>query len=97
MLRETVRETNSSERAAEAAKIDKDEGINNTNTWSDKVEAKLEKTDAEVDRLLTGTFRPNRSARRTFDLELNLHESKLKLHHELALSKTKNAKCSYDP
>ena len=42
-LRETVRETNNSKRAAQAAK--------ETNTWSDEVEAKLEKSDAEVERL----------------------------------------------
>ena len=44
-LQETVRETNNSKRAAEAAKIkiDKDEGIDIINNWSDEVEAKLER------------------------------------------------------
>ena len=50
-LRETVRETNNFRRAAEAAKIDKNEKIEQINTWSNEVEAKPEKADAEVERL----------------------------------------------
>ena len=52
-LRETVCETNNCKRAAEEAKIDKNEEIEQTNMWSNEVEAKLEK------------FRRNRSTKRT--------------------------------
>ena len=94
-LQETVRETNNSKRAAEAAKIDKDEGTDIINNCSDEVEAKLEKANAEVERLpkwISGMERSDEivrlEGRVRFDLELKLHERKLKLQHELALPKT---------
>jgi len=92
-LRETVRETNNSKRAAEAAKIDKDEGIEQINTWSDEVEVKLEEADAEVERLQKWISDKERSEEIVaqegrFELELQLLEKKLKMQHELAMSKT---------
>ena len=92
-LRETVRETNEFKRVVEAAKISNSEDVEEINEWNGEVDAKLEKADAEVSSLEKWISDKERSEEivaqeERLNLELKLHEKKLRMQRELSLTKT---------
>lgn len=71
------------------------------NEWSNEIEAKLESADAEVERLQHWILNKERSdeiipPEERFNLELKVHERKLKMQHELAMFKP-NCKITETP
>ena len=92
-LRETVRESNELKRAAEAAKIELGESVEKINDWNNETDAKIELADVEIDQLeswLPGKERAEHlvAQEKQFNVELKLHEKRMKMKAELELSKT---------
>ena len=92
-LRETVRESNELKRAAEAAKIELGESVEKINDWNNETDAKIELADVEIDQLESWLAEKERSEHlvaqeEQFNVELKLHEKRMKMKAELELSKT---------
>ena len=92
-LRETVRESNELKRAAEAAKIELGESVEKINDWNNETDAKIELADVEIDQLESWLAEKERAEHlvaqeKQFNVELKLHEKRMKMKAELELSKT---------